>query len=406
MSVSGGAALQVPAGQNFTTAGTATVNSGGTLTVNGVLLSSAVSVSGVLGGSGQIAGPLTNNNGGDVRVTAGQQLLFSSTSSHTNAGLIEAIGAPTAVAQIEFAGPLTNVASTGLIVTQGTANLRFDAGLTNNGSVAAAFGQANVFGDITNNATGKITISSQANALFLGDMVQNGALTISPGSTAVFFGSFSGSGGFTGGGTAVMQGDLRPGNSPALVNFGGNLTLGATATYHMELGGTTIGMQYDSVAVSGAATVGGNLSVELINGFHPSLGQQFTALTFGSESGDFAMYNGLNIGGHLTLHHAFVGSSLLLTARPTVDGDINTDGVVNGLDISSVASHWLQTGIQGDANGDGVVNGLDIALIASHWLQTGSGGGGGSGAAVPEPSTVVLAALGGLALLSYRRQVA
>ena len=62
-------------------------------------------------------------------------------------------------------------------------------------------------------------------------------------------------------------------------------------------------------------------------------------------------------------------------------GDVNFDGIVNGLDIADVASHWLQTNPQhlgaGDGNGDGIVNGLDIALIASHWLQTTPPLGGG-----------------------------
>lgn len=49
-------------------------------------------------------------------------------------------------------------------------------------------------------------------------------------------------------------------------------------------------------------------------------------------------------------------------------GDANGDGVVNGLDISAVASNWLQTGAGGDANGDTVSNGLDIAAVASNWL--------------------------------------
>jgi hypothetical protein len=86
-------------------------------------------------------------------------------------------------------------------------------------------------------------------------------------------------------------------------------------------------------------------------------------------------------------------------------GDVNFDGTVNGLDIADLASHWLQTGlnggIAGDANFDGTVNGLDIAVISSHWLATSAGG---SGAAVPEPSTIVLAIVGGLALLAYRRR--
>ena len=83
-----------------------------------------------------------------------------------------------------------------------------------------------------------------------------------------------------------------------------------------------------------------------------------------------------------------------------MNGDVNTDGVVNGLDINIVAGRWLQSGIQGDAIGDGIVNGLDINLIASNWLKTDSGGGAGSGAAVPEPSSLGQAAVGGLMLLA------
>jgi hypothetical protein len=86
-------------------------------------------------------------------------------------------------------------------------------------------------------------------------------------------------------------------------------------------------------------------------------------------------------------------------------GDVNFDRVVNGLDISLIAGHWLKTGagVAGDANTDGVVNGLDINIVASHWLQTG-GAGAGNGAAVPEPSTLGLAAFGALVLIAYRRR--
>ena len=159
LSVSGGASFQVPTGQAFTTSGTATVGTGGTVTVNGTLLSSGVNVSGTLAGGGQISGPLTNNNGGDVRVAAGQQLTFLDTGTQTNAGLVEAIGGPTGLAQVEFYGPVANAVSTGLITARGR-KPALDAGLTNNGALAASFGQANIFGDVTNNGSGNITIGA------------------------------------------------------------------------------------------------------------------------------------------------------------------------------------------------------------------------------------------------------
>jgi hypothetical protein len=102
------------------------------------------------------------------------------------------------------------------------------------------------------------------------------------------------------------------------------------------------------------------------------------------------------------------GSFDVKVVTPVVQGDVNGDGIVNAQDIAIIASHWLQTGTgandpAGDANFDGIVNGQDLALVASHWLQSGGGGGGGS-AAVPEPSALILATLGGLALLVCRRR--
>ena len=93
-------------------------------------------------------------------------------------------------------------------------------------------------------------------------------------------------------------------------------------------------------------------------------------------------------------------------ATPALPGDVNFDGVVNGLDISLISSHWLQSGnnLPGDANFDGVVNGLDISLISSHWLQSAASGAGA--ASVPEPSTMVLVGLGfvGLVVAAHRQR--
>lgn len=90
----------------------------------------------------------------------------------------------------------------------------------------------------------------------------------------------------------------------------------------------------------------------------------------------------------------------------TIAGDMNHDGIVNGQDVVVVATNWLVSGsnVPGDTNGDGIVNGQDVALIASHWLYTNELGGAGGPVALPEPSALILAALGGLALLMRRRR--
>jgi len=88
----------------------------------------------------------------------------------------------------------------------------------------------------------------------------------------------------------------------------------------------------------------------------------------------------------------------------TVIGDTNYDLIVNGQDIAQIASAWMATGFnEADTNGDGIVNGQDIALVASNWLATAPPNVA-TATAVPEPSTLALAAVGLLSLSIIRRR--
>lgn len=72
-------------------------------------------------------------------------------------------------------------------------------------------------------------------------------------------------------------------------------------------------------------------------------------------------------------------------------GDANGDGTVNGADLNTVLSNYNQPGgwAQGDFNGDGAVNGSDLNTVLSNYNQHQP-----VEAAVPEPSTLWLAAAG------------
>jgi Dockerin type I domain/Trypsin len=88
-----------------------------------------------------------------------------------------------------------------------------------------------------------------------------------------------------------------------------------------------------------------------------------------------------------------------ILALDPLPGDANGDGIVNGQDISLIASNWLQTvpaGKDGDANGDGIVNGQDITYVASHWTQANAAAGGPI--PTPEPATAVMTLLAGAML--------
>ncbi|MBI2825592.1 MAG: PEP-CTERM sorting domain-containing protein [Planctomycetia bacterium] len=89
-----------------------------------------------------------------------------------------------------------------------------------------------------------------------------------------------------------------------------------------------------------------------------------------------------------------LGWTLVPTGTP---GNVNHDGRVDISDIQTVAANWLTPGPGGDANGNSFVDISDIQVIAAHWLEAG-GAGGGAVLAVPEPSTLLLAAVAGFIL--------
>ena len=89
----------------------------------------------------------------------------------------------------------------------------------------------------------------------------------------------------------------------------------------------------------------------------------------------------------------------LFTVMYTLYGDADLNGTVNGADLNTVLSNYNQTGMswsQGDFNYDGIVNGADLNMVLSNYNQSV-----GVGAAVPEPSTLLLAAAGLAGLLAY-----
>ena len=82
----------------------------------------------------------------------------------------------------------------------------------------------------------------------------------------------------------------------------------------------------------------------------------------------------------------------------TFRGDFNTDGSVNGTDLSILSGGFgTTTGFAGgNANCDATVNGTDLSILSGVFGNVAT-------AAVPEPLTIGLLSLGGIAMLRRRK---
>jgi hypothetical protein len=261
---------------------------------------------GLVRGNGEIASRLQNTTTGEIRVGPGQHLRLTGVTS-PNQGLINVTGGT-----FEVSRNYTNDGDSALIYAR-DATLRFNGGLNNGGfeeggSIGISYGTTDIYGDVNNRIRGVINVSGGANVTFVGDLVQNGTLeVVRVGNTisrAVMFGSFSGAGGFVGGGDVFALGDLRPGNSPASVLMDGNLYFGSGTDSYFELGGLGVG-QFDQILVTGELGLAGDLFVSLIDGFRLTYNDQFLIADVGNSlSGQFlnfgegsrvGTYNGIDL---------------------------------------------------------------------------------------------------------------
>ncbi len=132
------------------------------------------------------------------------------------------------------------------------------------------------FGNFTNSNNSSATLNGTVTVA--GNLVQNGLFN---GNATVIAPN-----GFTNTGT------LAPGNSPGLFSITGDFTNAATGTLAIELGDIgTPGVEYDLLAVSGNATMGGTLNIAAVNGLVLQAGQTFIIVTAGAVSGTFATVN-------------------------------------------------------------------------------------------------------------------
>lgn len=184
-----------------------------------------------------------------------------------------------------------------------------------------------------------------------GEVVHNGIpIHVPAGTTLTFAGTARGAGGFTGAGTVRYDGAFHPGNSPALITYGGDVIFGSLLTLQMEVGGLTRGTQYDAMNVAGKLTFNGTLNVVLINSWQPTLGDAYNLFDWGTTAGAFAAVNlpALPAG-------RFLRTDLL-----------SADGTLRVSPVPGTYAQWQAaygTGAFGaDDDQDGIPNGIEFLL--------------------------------------------
>jgi PKD repeat protein len=114
----------------------------------------------------------------------------------------------------------------------------------------------------------------------------------------------------------------------------GNFTQTASGTLAIELAGTTPGVSFDQLVVTGVANLDGTLTVSALGGYLPNFGDSFRVLTFASSSGQFADYVGLDLGSSRVLVPVYNPTDLtlaiLVTNRPPVLDPIPDQSVDEG----------------------------------------------------------------------------
>ena len=187
---------------------------------------------------------------------------------------------------------------------------------------------------------------------------------------------------------------------PEVLTVDGDVVLNSGVTVTFDIATTGIN---DMLSVAGNLTAAGTLEV-ILDGSAPALGlgDSFDLFDFTSVSGAFDDYLLPVLGSGLDWDtSAVLTTGVLQIVSSLLDGDLNGDGFVGLDDLDIVLSNWNQSvtagdSSQGDPSGDGFVGLDDLDVVLSNW---NAGAPPSESSNIPEPMSLVLFAIGGVALM-------
>jgi hypothetical protein len=195
-----------------------------------------------------------------------------------------------------------------------------------------------------------------------------------------------------------------PGDSPTIA-YHGNSTFTATSTLQIELGGLIAGSQFDKL-IAETLSLDGTLQVVLIDGFAPQLGDTFDIFDFDAlEAPRFDTISLPELTGRKTWDTSSLYTDGLIAVIAMRPGDTDDDRDVDGDDYHAFLATFGNAGDRWtDFDGNGRIDLNDFALLRANFGVASSGSPGGPGAATPEPTTLLLVAIGAPLIMKRRKR--
>ncbi|HRP62894.1 MAG TPA: hypothetical protein PK400_06355 [Phycisphaerales bacterium] len=150
-----------------------------------------------------------------------------------------------------------------------------------------------------------------------------------------------------------------------LLNILGNYTQQGSGRLAMDIA-SNAPQGADYFSLTGAATLAGELNIELLNGFVPAIGDMYTVLWASNGiSGTFDSVTGAP-GFSVTYepHHV----RITYVGVPVCPTDLNGDGATDVSDLIILLAAWGTCGgCNADINGDGSVDVQDLLILLANW---------------------------------------
>jgi fibronectin-binding autotransporter adhesin len=245
---------------------------------------------------------------------------------------------------------------------QGTLSVAFDGGLV---IQPGLFVQSGIFqvaaGRTATRNGGPIDQAAGSTSI-------DGTLTITGGSPFNLGGGvLSGNGSVNAATVSNNTGTIAPGTGPGQLTLSGSVTFGGGATFEAQVAGPVGSGPNDLLASAGPATLAGTVRVILAGAYSPLSTEEFTVLTASTRTGTFTSVESCQ---PVEVIYTANSVKVRFPASTGIVGDLNGDGLVNGIDVGLELSFWgpcIDECCPGDFTGDGQVDGADFGILLANW---------------------------------------